>query len=45
MLMGRSISGASEAPNILDSVEDCKEDEEQVPVRRSEQERREAAER
>ena len=44
----------SEVPNIMDpqdgqmvngNVEDSKEDEDQVPVRRSEQERRDAAER
>ena len=53
MLMGRSISFASEAPNIIEegnmvngNVEDCKEEAEgQAPVRRSEQERRDAAER
>ena len=53
MLMGRSISVASEAPNIIEegnlvngNVEDCKEEaEDQAPVRRSEQERRDAAER
>ena len=50
----RSESAASELPNIIDpqdgqmvnsNVEDSKEDEDQAPVRRSEQERRDAAER
>ena len=52
--MLRSESAMSEVPNIMDpqdgqiansNVEDSKEDEDQVPVRRSEQERRDAAER
>ena len=50
----RSESAASELPNIIEpqdgqvvngNVEDSKEDEDQAPVRRSEQERRDAAER